>query len=196
MRKAIFLIAVLCLAAFVAAPAALAGGVSSLTLTPNGLQTNFTIAGIYTAGTPTTPFSAPNTAYSLTFSLATTPSTLAFVDTANDVFGIDTTVMVNGVTFSNSQILFFDTAGGGGLVVCLSQACDPLTIAPNFWDLFGDQLFSGSLSSPAFISGTPNIDLANSGYQIATPTPEPSSLLLLGTGLAGLLGWGRRKLSA
>ena len=194
MRKAIFLIAVLCLAGFVAAPAALASGVSTLTLTPSGSQTNFTIAGIYTASTPTTPFSAPNAAYSLTFSLATTPSTFAFVDTTNGLFGIDTTVMVNGVTFSNSQILFFDTAGGGGLVVCLSQACNPLTIAPNFWDVLGDQLFSGSLSSPTFISGTPNIDLVHSGYQIATP--EPSSLLLLGTGLAGLLGWGRRKLLA
>lgn len=71
-----------------------------------------------------------------------------------------------------------------------------ISIAPNFWDVLGDQLFSGSLSSPTFISGTPNIDLANSGYQIATTTPEPSSLLLLGTGLAGLLGWGRRKFSA
>lgn len=105
MRKAICLTAVLCLAAFVAAPAALASGVSSLTLAPNASQTDFTIAGSYTASTPTTPFSAPNTAYSLTFSLATTPSTLAFVDPTNDVFGIDTTVMVNGVSFSNSQIL-------------------------------------------------------------------------------------------
>lgn len=80
------------------------------------------------------------------------------------------------------------------MVVCLSQACNPITIAPDFWDVLGDQLFSGSLSNPTFISGTPNIDLANSGYQITTP--EPSSLLLLGTGLVGLIGWGRRKFLA
>lgn len=194
MRKSICLAAVLCLAAFIAAPSAFADGVSGLSLTPSGSQTNFTITGTYTPGTPTTPFSAPNTAYSLTFSLATTPSSLAFVDTTNGLFGIDTGVMVNGVSFSNSQILFFDTGFGGGLVVCLSQACNPVTIAPNFWDIFGNQLFSGSLSNPTFISGTQTIDLVNSGYQITTP--EPSSLLLLGTGLVGLIGWGRRKLLA
>lgn len=191
MRKSSFLTAILCLAAFLTAPAVFASGVSGLSLTPSGSQTNFTITGTYTPGTPTTSFSAPNAAYSLTFSLATTPSSFAFVDTTNGFFGIDTSVMLNGVSFANSQIVFFDTAGGGGLVVCLGQACNPLTIAPDFWDVFSNQLFSGSVSNPTFISGTQTVDLVNSGYQITTP--EPSSLLLLGTGLVGLGAWGRRR---
>lgn len=170
-----------------AAPSARAGAIDTLTLTPSGPNTIFTISGTYTPGTPTTPFSSPNTPYTLTFTLATTPSSVAFVDVPDALFGIDATAMVNGVTFNNSQILFSEggSNGPGGLVVCLGQACNPVTLAPDFWDIAGSQLFSNTLSNPTFGSGSATIDFATSGYQISS-TPEPASLLLLGTGLLGL----------
>ena len=72
----------------------------------------------------------------------------------------------------------------------------------------GSQLFSGSVTDPTFTPGTYTIDnivdltfdggLSNGDYTLAisngaSVTPEPSSLLMLGTGVLGLAGMYRRK---
>jgi hypothetical protein len=167
--------------------------IDALTLVSSGSNTNFAITGTYAADTPASPFSSPNADYSLIFTLPTSPVSFAFLDDVDGIFGLDTSVLLNGVTFDNSQVVFFTQAQGGGLVVCLSQDCGPTEPpAPNSWDIFGDQVFSGPVSSPTFISGTPNFDASQSVYNI-TPTPEPPALALLAAGLLGIGVEGRRK---
>lgn len=120
----------------------------------------------------------------LNFQLAGTPTTAI---TNDGGFELDNVTTSAGLR----NILFFDTSDGGGLTVDGSGLP------------YGPQLFSGTDVDPTFLLNTfelsNNPDLATDDYTLSitqvSPTPEPSSLLMLGTGALAVCGAMRRKLT-
>ena len=107
-----------------------------------------------------------------------------------------TIVEYGGFEFDNVQtsaglrnILFFDADNGGGL--SLNGSGLP----------YGPQLFTGSDANPTFIANSFQLsdssDLTTNDYTFSVAqvgaTPEPSSLLMLGTGALAVCGALRRR---
>jgi hypothetical protein len=154
-----------------------------------------------TGGTGTFTFLVPASAVSPGENTALDPGSF-FVNAEVTATGTSCTT----ASYCVDQVNFFNSANGGGLgdfgTVILNLASDPTnTVVPN-------SLFYDSLIDPVFDIGTsgvldtfdvpagPTYDYTNtSAAAPSTPgvTPEPSSLLLFGTGTAGLLAFYRRR---
>jgi PEP-CTERM motif-containing protein len=164
--------------------------------------------------------SAPNDSYSFSFTLNTAANTNSnFTPDAPDgLFDLSATFSfsLNGgpsMSLGTFMVEFANNNGGnpGGLAFCFDN--DSSCTSNTDWIIGGQTLFTGNINNPTFIS-TPNaqinLDPVMSGFEIngqgpfafsstpspfnPSPTPEPSSIFLLGTGLLGVGFAVRRKL--
>ena len=103
------------------------------------------------------------------------------------------TVVVNGLAQTGNTLEFFDISQLGGLAVTSGDVGLP------FIDTIGAQLYSGPVTAPTFLLGTFDqtsfLDGTAVTVTISQVVPEPSSLVLLGSGVLGLATVLRRRVS-
>jgi hypothetical protein len=110
---------------------------------------------------------------------------------------LDVPYSENGVDQTPSEFDFFSSsmAQGGGFQIITPSLTSPA-------NTFGAQRYSGMESAPTFVPGTYDLNNGSTTGPLGTlvissvTAPEPSSLILMGSGLLSLLGFARKKILA
>ncbi len=161
---------------------------------------HYVVNSTYGPSIPTTPLTAPNTAFSFLFS-----EPIPLIPSASDASSFTTIVPVtysSGATNATdwATIQFYSLAMAGLFDISLTDGGDLY-----LWSFFGPALFTGAPSNPVLLTGTFPIDADSAfrfnrdsfhqfggGTVVATSIPEPSSLLLVGGGLLALAACARK----
>ncbi len=197
----------------------LAPAIALLLFTVAAKADNYLVSesGVFGAGAPTTAESAPGATFSYSFLMSSMPTINFITNFGGPDCGFDTPFSnfrytLNGapVLLSGPDVEFFGSAFGGGAIIApnagvntdnfnletasfaqffTGTALDPFgnpTMVPGVYAVDPD--FSIFQTDYSFSGGTPI-----SGYLSISQTPEPNSIILLGSGLAGLGGLLRRR---
>ena len=167
----------------------------------------YSSSGTFSASTPSSAFSGPGDTWAFSFQIDSNPTvsnpTAFFFEPVFSNFSY----LLNGspVVITPDRIPFFTTAASGDMVVCFTVA-RPCTDGFET-NISAPQMFTGPTSAPTMSAGaftsTWDVYVGNTQYlQAGTATieavvtPEPSSTLLLGTGLLFIFIVSRKKLFA
>jgi len=166
-------------------------------------------SGTFAASAPSSPYSGPGESWAFSFLANSNPVVIEYGNGGFDFAFSQFSYWLNGspVAITPSAIRFFTAANGGGYFICLGPLPCGNGVFPNGLGTAGftPQLYSGPNSAPTLLTGTFNFAYgvgvvvnsvgadAGSNTLVASPVPEPSTIISFSGGLLALGGLSLRR---